>query len=238
MIDLEHPSGSKDHLCSSIRANKELFSAGGKTTPSHRFDADPECLITKGAVVFSITALSLPYPDVHAPAERIWHRRYVRDWMRYADEGNRSMAEITSIYMDLVFHGQQSWDHDLPVSERDVQLFKTEWLCHQKQRFRWRFKRNKSSNVQRFTNVLAFATLTCHNKCFAMTSTGRFCLVPATTRKDDVIVILKGCPLPIVTRSIIGVTSYRLVGNAYLHGAMKGEMVSELESRWTNITIA
>lgn len=55
-------------------------------------------------------------------------------------------------------------------------------------------------------------------------------LVPHETRADDTIGILLGCGAPVVLRaascSIHGL-QYELIGEAYVHGWMEGEMAGE-----------
>ena len=57
-----------------------------------------------------------------------------------------------------------------------------------------------------------------------MTSEGRIGLVPAETRQWDVICLL-GLDVPFVLRKI-DVDTYIVIGEAYIHGAMDGEIVS------------
>lgn len=77
---------------------------------------------------------------------------------------------------------------------------------------------------------LASMTATC-NRRFAVTSQGRFALVPGTTHKDDAIVLLQGAPYPFVIRreadSEDGQPRYSLIGDCYVHGIMYGEAFNE-----------
>ena len=60
-----------------------------------------------------------------------------------------------------------------------------------------------------------------------MTTEGRIGLVPAETQQGDVVCLL-GLDVPFVLRKI-GADTYIVIGEAYIHGAMDGEIVTTLE---------
>jgi hypothetical protein len=59
--------------------------------------------------------------------------------------------------------------------------------------------------------------------------------VPRTARIGDVICVIRGGDVPFVLRA--EGTSYRLVGQSYLHGFMKGEATTSLEFHFQDISI-
>jgi hypothetical protein len=58
------------------------------------------------------------------------------------------------------------------------------------------------------------------NRRFVITDGGAFGLVSANAQAGDVIMVLYGLSVPVVLRKLI--TSYWLVGESYIHGAMDG----------------
>jgi Heterokaryon incompatibility protein (HET) len=62
-------------------------------------------------------------------------------------------------------------------------------------------------------------------RCFGITKSGRFTLLPIKTKPGDEIVLINGSAMPHVVRSI-GQDFFVLIGDCYLHGAMNGELWS------------
>lgn len=65
--------------------------------------------------------------------------------------------------------------------------------------------------------------------CFTRTIGGSFCLVPRLTASGDAIVILHGCCVPHVLRKTDDPERYKMVGECYIQGAMRGEAVTWAE---------
>lgn len=63
---------------------------------------------------------------------------------------------------------------------------------------------------------------------FCISSNGHFGLVPPGTREDDLLCVLFGGPSVYVLRKFGGQERYTLVGEAYLHGYMAGEAITEM----------
>jgi hypothetical protein len=56
---------------------------------------------------------------------------------------------------------------------------------------------------------------------FGLTGLGRIGLLPISAKVGDSVGLFAGCRVPFVLRKSEG--SYRIVGDAYLHGVMNGE---------------
>lgn len=52
-------------------------------------------------------------------------------------------------------------------------------------------------------------------------------LGPSKTKEGDTIAILYGCSVPVILRPVPGTRDYEFVGEAYIHGKMDGEAISE-----------
>ena len=77
---------------------------------------------------------------------------------------------------------------------------------------------------------LAFSNA-CRNRCFFTTDAGHLGIGPQTMEEGDTIAILYGCWFPVIVRyseSYSG--SYNLIGSAYVHGIMDGEVVEDCGS--------
>lgn len=62
-------------------------------------------------------------------------------------------------------------------------------------------------------------------------------LVPLLTQSDDIVVIVHGCDVPFVIRPTERKGYYRLVGEAYVHGVMNGEMMFDIANNSVDITL-
>lgn len=92
------------------------------------------------------------------------------------------------------------------------------------------FQANKA--IERF---MSEAEIQMQGKHVVRTQTGYFALVPADTRKGDKLVVLKGGPMPFVLRP--AGKEFMLLGDCYIHGAMKGEAVSGEVPAWQSFTL-
>jgi len=70
---------------------------------------------------------------------------------------------------------------------------------------------------------------TIQDKCYMLTTDGRFGLGPMSAEPGDAIWILGGCNSPMVLRQDPpgDGTRYTLIGQVYIHGSMHGEAVRE-----------
>ncbi|KAI8659762.1 HET domain-containing protein [Fusarium sp. Ph1] len=75
------------------------------------------------------------------------------------------------------------------------------------------------------------------NRRIARTIRGYLCLVPTEAQVGDKVMIVAGCPTPLVLRRFNDVDDcFSLVGDAYAHGAMFGEHVTG-DFWWTDISL-
>ena len=80
---------------------------------------------------------------------------------------------------------------------------------------------NQWQKEKKFSAMLKHA----YNRRFARTSKGCFCLVPAATKKGDLVGVFCGASVPLVL-SEYG-EEWQLVGESYVHGIMHGEAYDE-----------
>jgi hypothetical protein len=72
-------------------------------------------------------------------------------------------------------------------------------------------------------------SLACEGRTFIITKNGYFGLGPWIAKEGDVCCLLYGARVPIVLRRRTGSSSYRLVGESYVHGIMAGEALRKDE---------
>lgn len=81
--------------------------------------------------------------------------------------------------------------------------------------------------------------LSCKGRSFFITKTGYYGLGPWITKPGDECGILKGARVPFVLRRESGQVAAKLVGEAYVHGIMNGELLKEpgADQGWGNLNI-
>jgi hypothetical protein len=95
--------------------------------------------------------------------------------------------------------------------------------CHEALRSLLGMDRQSSLAVQR-REFLSYAFMNMHDRSFFWTEDGRMGLGPGLARATDKIVVLPGCPAPMILRpSHNGNGRYRVVGECFIHDLMNGE---------------
>ena len=84
--------------------------------------------------------------------------------------------------------------------------------------------RSGSSDAFKYEGELCYTD----NRCFAITESGRFGLVPWLAELNDVCCICPGMQVPLILRPRED-GRYGLVGDSYIHGVMAGEVMEQLE---------
>jgi hypothetical protein len=81
----------------------------------------------------------------------------------------------------------------------------------------------ESSSKEDCEKFLVDMNLVCDGRSFFFTQTGFYGLGPLILKPGDICCILFGAKVPFILRQSDGSGKYRLVGEAYLHGVMRGE---------------
>lgn len=68
------------------------------------------------------------------------------------------------------------------------------------------------------------------NRCLLATEKGGFGIGPLITRPGDVCCLIHGADVAFVLRPVLGTTAYKLLGEAFVHGVMNGEIEGMLQS--------
>ena len=103
------------------------------------------------------------------------------------------------------------------------------------------FENAKQGFTEDVIKFYSYMTTICTDRRFAVTNEGRSCLVPATTKIGDEVLAFNSLDIPFIvrrwcSRSIaesinsdqnVKQEVYRLVGSAYVHGVMDGELLSD-----------
>ncbi|KAF2262222.1 HET-domain-containing protein [Lojkania enalia] len=70
----------------------------------------------------------------------------------------------------------------------------------------------------------------CHNYCLLRTKSGRIGLAPRDiTEINDVCCVVLGDSVPYILKPVAGTTRYKLVGESYIHGVMRGELLEQVD---------
>jgi hypothetical protein len=85
------------------------------------------------------------------------------------------------------------------------------------------------------TNTFRSCLEVCWGKRLAVLDSGFIGLVPAESKKGDMVYVFMGCSLPLIVRR--GNSSYHtLVGESYFHGVTEGELIYEHQDVLNSIT--
>jgi hypothetical protein len=89
------------------------------------------------------------------------------------------------------------------------------------------FLSNEDAEGSCVTNSIRLFHAACfpsHDRRFAITRNGRFCLVPGATKGGDLVCILSNSRVPYIFRPRTEGIGYQNIGETYVHGIMHGEM--------------
>jgi len=70
--------------------------------------------------------------------------------------------------------------------------------------------------------------LVCEGRSFLFTRKGYYSLGPYIAKPGDICCVLFGATVPFILRKADGASHYKLVGEAYIHGLMRGEAVNNI----------
>lgn len=71
-------------------------------------------------------------------------------------------------------------------------------------------------------------SLVCEGRSFLFTRKGYYALGPCIAKSGDVCYVLFGATVPFILRKADGASHYKVVGEAYIHGLMRGEAVNNI----------
>lgn len=75
------------------------------------------------------------------------------------------------------------------------------------------------------------------NHILFRTSAGRFGQGPVSLEPDDQVWLISNAQMPVILRPVEGTDSFNLIGVAYVHGCMHGELVGELRDKYQQVNI-
>ncbi|KAH5194290.1 hypothetical protein HBH76_058240 [Parastagonospora nodorum] len=85
------------------------------------------------------------------------------------------------------------------------------------------FIENSEAEETESIQIFYAACYPCHDRRFAVTRSGRFCLVPKASRSGDLVCIPHGSRVPYIFRPSVHISGYQNIGEAYVHRMMNGE---------------
>jgi hypothetical protein len=72
--------------------------------------------------------------------------------------------------------------------------------------------------------------LACTGRSFIYTDRECYGLAPSITKPGDICCVIRGTKVPYILRKTYGTSHYKLVGEAYIHGFMRGEAIGLVET--------
>ena len=224
----------------------DAYQAGGNNGPYVDFDPAGRRLSVRSIILGRINSLTEPYPsDLDIDGEQ-WN--YVGRWCVEAKRVSRTNTISADAKKAKKVHSREDFWSTLTAGGRlDVAGFDT--VLRDLQNHIEAFEAWLDMNaVSDFTAPIAefsfnervevlhnYMTQLCVGRRFAVSNTGQPCLVPETTELGDRIVVFMGLPIPFILRlstpdlSAEGLQHqrYKLVGSAYVHGVMDGELIDD-----------
>jgi hypothetical protein len=88
-------------------------------------------------------------------------------------------------------------------------------------------------NVEKYSHQYGEATTSAGGRCLFVTPRGYIGVGPPTVQKGDKICILLGCDIPLIIRPIDN--HYIVVGDCFVYGIMKGEVIKDIEESRLNL---
>ena len=86
-----------------------------------------------------------------------------------------------------------------------------------------RFLEDPDEILSNKVRIFYAACFPSHERRFAITRNGHFCLVPAASKDGDLVCIPYGSRVPYIFRQMRGKTTLNNIGEAYVYGIMQGE---------------
>jgi hypothetical protein len=217
------------------------FHAGGAITPLITISSNNRILHLKGRIVDSVKATSTcldhtPMPSAEdvkpetgfAPMLKMWKRNWCRECRDLAAEGDWTNLSPTRkrAFAETMICGMTGMRDAAP--EEAVSTFET-YMAYLFDYFTPGYKLTEETREIMLTHGgLIENTLNglVSSLQFSTTSGGRFAQVRQGTRIGDVFCVVLGAEIPFVLRPTGGST-YILIGEAFLHGMMQGEALSD-----------
>jgi hypothetical protein len=142
------------------------------------------------------------------------------NWYEFAQENSR-LAEDTNLlhYADTIQARGcgHLWEDTQTTPQDRVQKARTflDFLSNED---------TKEADVTNSIRLFHAACFPSHDRRFAVTRKGRFCLVPGATKGGDLVCILRNSRVPYILRPRTDGDGYQNIGEAYVHGIMHGEI--------------
>lgn len=216
------------------------FSAGGSTTPIVKISSDKTTLDISGYLIDTISLMSYGVhedegPKVNPLNETNQEKRMLR-WKRALENCDKMIAEAFShpagqdseeALWQTVCCGLSPSGARAPETYRDA--FKVWRVAFRatddkgKTNMHKQFFAKDVADSREFGNAVVMFAL---GRKFCITDKGYMGRVPNRSRKGDRICVLKGGRVPFVIRGTAN-GQYQLVGECYIHGIMKGEVLEQ-----------
>ena len=224
----------------------DAYQAGGNNGPYVDFDPAGRRLSVRSIILGRINSLTEPYPsDLDIDGEQ-WN--HVGRWCLEAERVSRTNAiSADAKKAKEVCSREDFWSTLTAGGQLNVAGFETVLrdLQNHIEAFEAWLDMNAVSDFtapiaefsfnERVEGLHNYMTQLCLGRRFAVSNTGQPCLVPETTELGDRIVVFMGLPIPFILRPSTPDLSgeelrhqhYKLVGSAYVHGVMDGELIND-----------
>ncbi|KAH8595305.1 hypothetical protein B0O99DRAFT_622573 [Bisporella sp. PMI_857] len=227
-----------------------FYRAAGKTEPVCTFPEDDVRLVVRGGLVDRVCHISPHYREKENPSDKQIYQIAELDWQLY-----RTLVDSTNPYGDeearlKAFRGTQVLGRDVSGKEEDFSdgtfhdmFWKRIGVTESREdlgalgdlslgdpRFDY-VNCESTSNFKGGARVEQAVSYMRYNCKFFITQQGYIGRGPPSLQPGDQVCILFGGRVPFILRKDKEAEEFQLVGEAYVHGIMKGEAMRDLSTR-------
>ncbi|KIX96246.1 uncharacterized protein Z520_08024 [Fonsecaea multimorphosa CBS 102226] len=214
------------------------FDAGGPSlqgfvSPHVASSWDKRRIYLRGFAVDFVVHISQPFPNVDPNNESSLDSARVLEWLEHCSElvdpHSKQVSHKSDIspeaFLRAIFCKHKTTNgFDIHELTRQYRLATLGLEIASSGRLLGNERLQSQLDRAHAVENIDFITTTCHERCFGVTSQGRLGLVPAEVRENDLLCVFRGAKVPFVLRPHRDSDRYELIGEAYVHGIMHGEL--------------
>lgn len=208
------------HPTSNFSVSRDLRPETGPLGPKNKVEREPHEQVFRGFTVDVILRRSeeaMPprrHCDHYTVADNAF---FFTEWFEFAKKHSRK-RELNDLILEFTDTIQARgcghiWEDPDSTAETRIEQAKDFF----------RFLEDPDAVVTNKIRIFYAACFASHERRFALTRKGRFCLVPAATEERDLICVPHHSRVPYIFRQMRANKTLNNIGEAYVYGIMQGE---------------
>ncbi|KIW22441.1 uncharacterized protein PV07_12326 [Cladophialophora immunda] len=216
--------------------------AGGpafeESVPPHVASSwDKRRIYLRGFAVDSFVQISDPFPDLELETQ--WSKRWfahILEWLQHCldsfapytkQDGDRS-NDPSEAFLRGIFCAETDMSRSdlLELTQQyRLAILALEFGIHD--RFLGKGGLESLLDINHAMTTINHIRTACPHRLFGVTAQGRLGLAPKELRDKDLLCVFRGAAVPFVLRPLDDSDTYELIGEAYVHGFMHGELFQD-----------